>query len=243
MYIEKRCVFLSHASEDRYMYIKPLAKELDKHGISYWLDEAEIGWGQSISEKIYEGIRISQYVIVFLSANFIRKHWPKTELEIALSKELLLNRTVVLPIIIGDPKVVFEEYPFFKDKAYLRWDPNLSLFVEKLQSVIASRMDMALRVFAVTLAPLLDNMPKLFEKELEEDIKRNMEVKIKRLIEGVEYEMKNGTIDEASFLQMFYTFFDEIYKVAEGNLNREKVEYLKNILENVEQVIKKYSRE
>jgi len=45
-------VFLSHATVDKEPYVVPLTKKLDEVGISYWLDEAEIRWGDKISQRI-----------------------------------------------------------------------------------------------------------------------------------------------------------------------------------------------
>ena len=66
-----RDVFLSHASEDKEQFVHPLAKELEHRGITYGLDEAEIKWGDRITEKINDGLASARYVVVVLSKSFL----------------------------------------------------------------------------------------------------------------------------------------------------------------------------
>lgn len=75
--VELKDIFICHASEDKQSVVRPLLNVLDKEKISYWYDEAEIKWGDSIPTKINEGLRISRYVIVVLSNAFLSKNWPQ----------------------------------------------------------------------------------------------------------------------------------------------------------------------
>ena len=46
--------FLSHSSADKDM-VHRVKSELDRHGIMTWLDEFQIGFGDSIRREIEEG--------------------------------------------------------------------------------------------------------------------------------------------------------------------------------------------
>jgi hypothetical protein len=127
-------VFLSHAHADKDGCVRPFAKELDKRGISYWLDEAEIGWGDKIGARINDGLRDSRFVIVFLTENFFGRSWTETELSAALSKENSEGRIVVLPIIVGNPTQILKSYPLLNDKAYLLWSVGIETLVDHLQT-------------------------------------------------------------------------------------------------------------
>ena len=50
-------VFLSHNHADK-PFVRQLANDLESHGLAYWLDEAEIKVGESLVQKIREGIDI-----------------------------------------------------------------------------------------------------------------------------------------------------------------------------------------
>jgi hypothetical protein len=127
-------VFLSHAHQDKEYVVKPFAEELKKRKITYWLDEAEIRWGDKIGSRINEGLRESRYVVVFLTENFFGRNWTETELSAALSKENSLGKTVVLPIIVGNIEAILMSYPLIKDKSYLTWDRGIEVLPDQLET-------------------------------------------------------------------------------------------------------------
>ena len=53
-------VFISHNYKDKPMARK-IAKELDKYGIKVWIDESEIRLGDSLIEKIRDGLDHMDY--------------------------------------------------------------------------------------------------------------------------------------------------------------------------------------
>ena len=129
-------VFLSHATDDKELYVVPFAKKLDEAGISYWLDEAEIKWGDKIGQKINDGLNLSSFVVVFLTPSFVGRNWTETELSAAINRENDEGRVLVLPIVIGDPKTILAKYPLLRDKSYLLWDRGLDVIVNKLKKLV-----------------------------------------------------------------------------------------------------------
>lgn len=89
-------LFLSHASEDK-PYVVPLAAELTTRGYRVWLDSTELKLGDSLTEKIDEGLANSRFGIVILSTHFFAKQWPKRELSGLVAREMLGAR-VIIPI-------------------------------------------------------------------------------------------------------------------------------------------------
>jgi hypothetical protein len=133
----RRDVFLSHTSGDKIRYVQPLAHKLHERDITYWLDEAEIGWGERVSMAINRGLAESRYVLVVLSEEFVGRRWPETELSAAISRENAEGRTVVLPLVIGEPESILQGYPLLRDKAYLTWDgQDASAIADKLLDLI-----------------------------------------------------------------------------------------------------------
>lgn len=131
-------VFLCHASEDKADVARPLYGYLTTQGISCWLDEAEIAWGESIVAKIQDGLARARYVIVILSPHLLQKKWAQKELRSALALELASDRTVVLPLLVGDPQSLLASLPFLQEKRYLTWggDP---IIVERELRMLARR--------------------------------------------------------------------------------------------------------
>ena len=89
-------VFISHASEDKEVVWR-LATGLASWGLKVWLDAQQLTLGDSLREKIDEGLAQSRYGVVVISKNFIAKDWPKRELNAMLSLEKN-GRKVILPI-------------------------------------------------------------------------------------------------------------------------------------------------
>ncbi|RJF94679.1 toll/interleukin-1 receptor domain-containing protein [Oleomonas cavernae] len=89
--------FISHASEDKETFVRPLANALVSLGVSVWYDEFTLNIGDSISESIDQGLKKSRYGIVILSRNFMNKSWPKRELKGLVALEIS-GRGRILPV-------------------------------------------------------------------------------------------------------------------------------------------------
>ncbi len=129
-------IFICHASEDKQTIVKSLINTLDKESISYWYDEAEIKWGDSIPQKINEGLRTSRFVIVVLSNAFISKNWPQRELNSSLNIEASTGQKRILPLIVGDKEErdrIFQHYPILNDKRYIIWDNDTQKIIQELK--------------------------------------------------------------------------------------------------------------
>lgn len=94
---KKYDAFISHASEDKDEFVRPLAKLLIKYGFRICYDEFEFEVGDSLREAIDKGLINSRYGIVVLSKKFIDKTWTKYELNSLVAKELN-GQKVILPI-------------------------------------------------------------------------------------------------------------------------------------------------
>jgi hypothetical protein len=90
-------VFICHAWEDKEGFVEPLAQALQKHGLKVWYDKFVLKVGDSLRERIDEGLSASRYGIVVLSRAFFLKQWPKNELDGLVAKEVG-GRKVILPI-------------------------------------------------------------------------------------------------------------------------------------------------
>jgi len=91
-------IFLSHTAADK-PFVRRLARDLDSHGVRYWLDEAEIKIGESLIEKIRTGIDEVDYVAVILSARSVSSSWVQREVDVAMNQEIQGKKLKVLPIM------------------------------------------------------------------------------------------------------------------------------------------------
>src|SRR3990172_5888270 len=93
-------VFISHASEDKDTFVRPLAVSLRILGVSVWYDEFSLRIGDGLSRSIDKGLADSRFGVVVISPHFIKKPWPEYELRGLVSREIDEDR-VILPIWHG----------------------------------------------------------------------------------------------------------------------------------------------
>ncbi len=107
-------VFLCHSSNDK-PFVRTLAERLRSDRIDIWLDELEISVGESIHEKVNEGLKTSDFFVVVLSRASVRSRWVREELSSASSMEKYDKAGVfVLPLLLEDCDVP----PLLRDRKY-----------------------------------------------------------------------------------------------------------------------------
>lgn len=90
-------VFISHASEDKEEFVKPLVEALQASGYKVWYDEFTLKIGDSLRRSIDNGLKNSRYGIVIFSSAFFAKNWTQYEVDGLVTREME-GRKVILPI-------------------------------------------------------------------------------------------------------------------------------------------------
>lgn len=90
-------LFISHASEDKEDFVRPLAETLQDLGVKVWYDEFSMTVGDSLRRKIDSGLKNSKYGTIVLSADFIKKEWTNYELDGLVAREMNGHK-MILPI-------------------------------------------------------------------------------------------------------------------------------------------------
>jgi hypothetical protein len=126
-------VFISYAGEDK-PFVRKLASDLKKAGISVWYDAWMIRVGDSLVSKIEEGIRNADFMLVVLSKAFFAKNWPHAELNAALARENDSDSVFVLPIII-DEEAIKNMPPTLLRKRFLNFKSD---YRKSLKELIAT---------------------------------------------------------------------------------------------------------
>ncbi len=73
--------FISHASEDKDIFVRGLAEALQARGATVWYDESTLKVGDSLRREIDRGLANSRFGVVVLSKHFFSKEWPQRELD------------------------------------------------------------------------------------------------------------------------------------------------------------------
>lgn len=92
-------VFVSHAWEDKEDFVDEFVEALTALDIKVWYDKRQIKWGDSMRERIDDGLKKSRFGVAVLSPNYIaeNKYWTKAELDGLFQLESVNGKTL-LPI-------------------------------------------------------------------------------------------------------------------------------------------------
>lgn len=145
---DKWDVFISHASEDKEDFVRPLAVALTSLGVSVWYDELSLKPGDSISRSIDKGIAGSRYGLVVVSPAFLSKSWTEHELRGLVSREIAED-AVIIPIWHG-----------VKHRDVLNFSPSLAdkraMVTQDLDAV-----EVALQILRVVRPDLYEKHPRV----------------------------------------------------------------------------------
>ncbi len=241
-------IFISHASEDKESFVRPLALELKKRGLRVWYDEFSLSVGDSLREAIDKGLTNSRFGAVVLSTNFLQKVWPRKELAGLISKEGA-GEKVVLPIWLG---LQFEEVqqfsPILADKFALNSAVGIREVASKLLEIVRPELcrlqDEKVRDLVQRWQRLDKNEESLFLMEVISRLKRvvwfnnEYDERVQMLLEH-----GNGSDDDERPLrglrESLYTKYnipDQIWAIhGDGHINNSWVV-------SVERLIRKWTR-
>ncbi len=125
--------FVCYASEDRDL-AELIDQTLTAMGYAVWRDRGQLTLGDSLTEKINEGLRESRYAIVILSRAFLGKNWPRAELNALQARTISEGRKVILPIRRDlDHEELANYLPLLGDRLTFAFRDNM----EELASEIA----------------------------------------------------------------------------------------------------------
>lgn len=126
-------VFLSHSSKDK-PFVEKLAKDILALDVEVWLDIWEMKVGDSLFDKIEEGLETSDYLIVILSKNSVNSLWVRKELNAFLCDEISSKNVKILPVLIDDCSIPI----FLREKLYADFRENYANGLQRLVEVITN---------------------------------------------------------------------------------------------------------
>ena len=139
--VKKWDVFISHASEDKDSVAVPLAGSLKRAGLRVWLDSQELRIGDSLREKIEQGLAESRFGIVIISEWFLEKRWPKQELNGLFSLEDSGSK-VILPVWHNITKHRISQYaPILADRIAANTQDGISSVAADIVDAVLYRAD------------------------------------------------------------------------------------------------------
>jgi len=124
-------IFICHASEDKPI-ARAIASSLKDDGTAIWLDELEIKVGESIIQKINEGLTDASHLVFLLSRNSVSKPWVAKELSYSLMRQLSHRSIAVLPVRLDNA----EPPPLLSDVKYADCRQSIEAGLSELKLAI-----------------------------------------------------------------------------------------------------------
>lgn len=189
----RRHVFISHASEDKQEIASPLAEALSNSDISVWYDEYEIIWGDSIFEKINEGLSKSLIGIVIFSPHFLNKNWPTIEFR-TIASLMIKQKIRMLPLLHNiSLEEITTKYPLLEGIRFQSSNTDISILVEQVKKNISKFENLRLPIENKSHinSQLTTQFPNMNDDEASQ-----MEMNI---IHPVSEEIKQAAIEKLSF--------------------------------------------
>ena len=128
-------VYLAHASEDKGQ-VRPIAEYLMANGIDVWFDEWEIEAGDSLRQKMEEGLGSMTHFVIVLTKTSLTKPWVAKEIDVGLVRQVGSKSRFVPLVVDVEPA---DLPPFLEAMLFLKIDPSneaeLKGLVDRLHGV------------------------------------------------------------------------------------------------------------
>lgn len=105
-------VFISHRKSDA-QQAEQLANELRRAGHEVWFDEWKIDIGDSIVERVDQGLEETDYLILCFSSSDLSP-WVNREWMSTLARQLSGHGVKILPVLLtgGNPPAIIEDIKY-----------------------------------------------------------------------------------------------------------------------------------
>ena len=143
-------IYLAHASEDKDR-VRPLAEYLMANGIDVWFDEWEIEPGDSLRQKMEEGLGAMTHFVVVLTETSITKPWVSKEIDVGLVQQVG-GKSRFVPLVVDLD--IAKLSPFLQAMLFVKIDPSDE----------ADRKALVDRLHGVSRKPPLGDAPRYVQR-------------------------------------------------------------------------------
>ena len=129
-------VFISYNSADRHEAIK-LTEMLRQREVEVWIDEEQIAFGDSIPQRIAEGLRECDVILALVSSSWAESRWCQAEYESLLVREIENGQTTVIPVRLDNtdlpPLLLQKKYFDIRVQGYPKFVYDLTSLVSQIE--------------------------------------------------------------------------------------------------------------
>ena len=125
-------VFISYAIEDKSDAAEPIARGLAAEGLRVYFVGDELAPGRSVEEVVHHGLEKSEFYILVLSPDYVRK-WPIIERSYILHREKKARRKLAFPVWHRiSASEVARNFPELLDRYAATTDKGIPILVSSL---------------------------------------------------------------------------------------------------------------
>lgn len=189
-------LFISHATEDKDDFVRPLAQRLVESGLAVWYDELSLKPGDSLRQSIDKGLSESKYGLVVFSPNFFSKKWTQWELDGLVQRHLASDHTIIIPIWHNiDANTVYSLSPSLANIVAVKSTVGIDRIAEQVVSVI--------KPFSASApTPSLSSSIPQQHKELPPSFRKQITIGIEELYKFAMKQLKLGDFPERLVLYL-----------------------------------------
>lgn len=131
-----KTIFLCHDSMDKQL-VQKVNSKLSLRLYNVWFDKFSIKPGDSIFEKINEGLNQCDNGLLFISKSFLNNQgWVRFELQSLINKQIYERKKIIIPIWIDINPDDLNELPWLRDKLAVRYSEDLDLMVREIEGAL-----------------------------------------------------------------------------------------------------------
>ncbi|MGO9782572.1 MAG: toll/interleukin-1 receptor domain-containing protein [Streptosporangiaceae bacterium] len=130
-------VFISHSYIDR-SFAEKIANDLSRRGLNVWYSEWQMKPGDSLTQKVSEGIISSGSMLVLLSKSSVQSKWVEKELSLALCNSLASKNVQIVPVLI-ETCTFPRSFHFLGDTIYADFRDNYDTALNRLLAALGVR--------------------------------------------------------------------------------------------------------
>lgn len=125
-------VFVSHRSSDARVALR-LAEDLRQAGHAVWLDEWAIDIGDSIVQRMEEGLEKAAYLVLCYSEMEVMSPWMSREWMSALARQLEGREVRILPVMLSGSITQAILADIYAADLRADWDKGLALLLRSIK--------------------------------------------------------------------------------------------------------------
>lgn len=131
-----KTVFLCHDSSDKKI-VEEINSKLSLRFLNVWFDKYSIKPGDSIFEKINEGLNQCDNGLLFISKSFLQNEgWVRFELQSLINKQIYEKRKIIIPIWVDIDLDDLKHLPWLRDKLAIRFSNDINSMVREIERAL-----------------------------------------------------------------------------------------------------------